>query len=305
MALNHRPTHPAIRPATTIANPKPTIIGKVKYLDSGKVECPVLESAHRHPSVPKASQTPSFAPHPQTLSHSLNRTPLASPCPKEIFRCQIPFPKTQPQTYCRACSVRKIFFSVQKSAFYACKNRVNFRDKVNGISPHKEYLYRGSRSRTVSFCRFSPAVSKRSPVSRSAPALVYTSVTVGPFRSGQSGYLHCGTPVPVPRSNANSAPCRDEGSSAGLSSSLHSTATAKTSHLRTKDARTYTSHTPRSHEPRTQTVRISYRDTPSSYAFRTSIAPASMSSGRFKTWHTTTAYELSTFFITSTHLVQT
>ena len=175
-------------------------------------------SSKRPKSVPKASQTPSFAPHPQTPPHSSNRTPLASPCPKEIFRCQIPFPKTQPQTYCRACSVRKIFFSVQKSAFYACKNRVNFRDKVNGISPHKKHHHRGRRIWTETLCRFSPAVSKRSPVSRSAPALSYTSVTVGPLRSGQSGYLHCGTPVPVPRSNANSAPCSAEGSSAGLSS---------------------------------------------------------------------------------------
>ena len=66
------PLLPAIRHATPIANPKPTIIGKVKYLDFGKVECPyfgkvgypvfgkvecpVQESTHRHPSVPKASQ---------------------------------------------------------------------------------------------------------------------------------------------------------------------------------------------------------------------------------------------------------
>ena len=132
------------------------------------------------------SQNPSFTPKTQTHLHSTNRTPSANPCQIKIFRCQIPFPKTQPQTYCRACSVRKIFFSVQNSAFYTCKNRVNFRDKVNGISPHKKHHYRGRRIWTETLCRFSPAVSKRSPVSRSAPALVYTSVTVGPFRSGQS-----------------------------------------------------------------------------------------------------------------------
>ena len=68
-------------------------------------------------------------------------------------------------------------------------------------------------------------------------------------------------------------------------------ATAKTSHRRTKDARNYTSHTPVTDEPRTQTIRISPRHTPSSYAFRTSIAPASMSSARFNTRHKSTAHE--------------
>ena len=70
-----------------------------------------------------------------------------------------------------------------------------------------------------------------------------------------------------------------------------SSATAKTSHRRTKDARTYISHTPGSDEPRTQTIQISLRDTPSSNAFRTSIAPASLSFVHFKTMHTATAHE--------------
>ena len=69
------------------------------------------------------------------------------------------------------------------------------------------------------------------------------------------------------------------------------TATARTSHLRTKGARTHTRHTPGSHEPRTQTLRISHRGTPSSHAFKSSIAPASLSSGRFYTRHRATAHE--------------
>ncbi len=69
------------------------------------------------------------------------------------------------------------------------------------------------------------------------------------------------------------------------------TATARTLHLRTKVARTHTRHTPGSHEPRTQTLRISHRGTPSSHAFKSSIAPASLSSGRFYTRHRATAHE--------------
>lgn len=115
--------------------------------------------------VPKASQIPSFTPKTQTRLHSPNRTPSANPCQIKIFRCQIPFPKTQPQTYCRACSVRKIFFSVQKSAFYACKNRVIIRDKVNGISPHKKHHHRGRLIWTETSCK--PASASGGPATHS------------------------------------------------------------------------------------------------------------------------------------------
>lgn len=74
---------------------------------------------------------------------------------------------------------------------------------------------------------------------------------------------------------------------------LQTTATARISHRRTKDARTYTRHTPGSHEPRTLSLWISRRDTPSSHTFKTSIAPASLSYGRFKSKRTTTAHERS------------
>ena len=68
-------------------------------------------------------------------------------------------------------------------------------------------------------------------------------------------------------------------------------ATARISHRRTKDARTYTLHTPGLDEPRTQTVRISHRHAPSSYAFKTFIAPASVSFARYNTRHTSAANE--------------
>ena len=70
--------------------------------------------------------------------------------------------------------------------------------------------------------------------------------------------------------------------------------TARISHRRTKDARTYIRHTPGSDEPRTQTVLISHRHTPSSYAFKPSIAPASMCSARFNARYTITTHERST-----------
>ena len=87
----------------------------------------------------------------------------------------------------------------------------------------------------------------------------------------------------------------------------------------TKDARTYTSHTPGSHEPRTQTLRISRRDKRSSYAIKSSIVPASLSSGCFKTRHRATAHKRSTLsepahtwykrkadaFAPATHVLQT
>ena len=65
-----------------------------------------------------------------------------------------------------------------------------------------------------------------------------------------------------------------------------STATARISHLRTKDARTHIIHTPGSDESRTQKHRRHNRDRCFSYAFKSRIAPASLSSARFNTRHT-------------------